>query len=89
MDIDRLQTQAASMMRLNAAWGLESKGPQIDRFRASLADEDTDQGGVFTDPLEGMQQMPAELQATMTDLDAMIHFYLQQPEDTGFFIYCI
>ena len=25
----------------------------------------------------------------MTDLDAMIHFYLQQPEDTGFFIYLI
>lgn len=25
----------------------------------------------------------------MSDLDAMIHFYLQQPEDTGFFIYLI
>ena len=33
--------------------------------------------------------MPMELQSSMTDLDAMIHFYLQQPEDTGFFIYLI
>lgn len=33
--------------------------------------------------------MPLEQQATLTDLDAMIHFYLQQPEDTGFFIYLI
>ena len=33
--------------------------------------------------------MPLEMQSTMTDLDQMIHFYLQQPEDTGFFIYLI
>ena len=25
--IDQLQTQAASLMRLNSVWGLESKGP--------------------------------------------------------------
>jgi hypothetical protein len=87
--IDELQTQAASLMRLNAAWGLESKGPQIDRHRAFVSLEEADQGGVFTDVLVGMQQMPVELQSTMSDLDAMIHFYLQQPEDTGFFIYLI
>lgn len=33
--------------------------------------------------------MPVEHQAQLSDLDAMIHFYLQQPEDTGFFIYLI
>ena len=33
--------------------------------------------------------MPRELQETMTDLDCMIKFYLEQPEDTGFFIYLI
>ena len=76
-------------MRLNATWGLESKGPQVDRYRAQVNQEEADEGGVVTNVLEGQQQMPAELQATMTDLDAMIHFYLQQPEDTGFFIYLI
>ena len=88
-NIDQLQTQAASLMRLNATWGLESKGPQIDRHRAKVNAEKAESGGVFTDVLDGMQQMPMELQSTMTDLDAMIHFYLQQPEDTGFFIYLI
>ena len=75
--IDQLQTQAASLMRLNAAWGLESKGPQIDRHRARDDPEKQDQGGVFTDVLDGMQQISLEVQSTMTDLDAMIHFYLQ------------
>ena len=32
--IDELTTQAASLMRLNAAWGLEEKGPKVDRYRA-------------------------------------------------------
>jgi len=60
--IDQLQTQAASLMRLNGAWGLESKGPQIDRHRAFVSLDEADQGGVFTDVLVGMQQMPIELQ---------------------------
>ena len=88
-NIDELQTQAASLMRLNATWGLESKGPQVDRLRARVSAEEADQGGVFTNVLEDVTQMPAEIQSEMTDLDAMIHFYLQQPEDTGFFIYLI
>ena len=50
-----MQTQAASLMRLNAAWGLESKGPQVDRWKAKLNPDDVDQGGVFTNVLEGMQ----------------------------------
>jgi len=29
-------------MRLNAAWGLESKGPQIDRLRASVNPDEAD-----------------------------------------------
>lgn len=29
------------------------------------------------------------MQSSLTDLDAMIHFYMQQPEDTGFFIYLV
>ena len=77
------------MMRLNAVWGLESKGPQVDRYRAKVSPEEADQGGVFTNVLDGMKEMPQEQQAQLTDLDAMIHFYLQQPEDTGFFIYLI
>ena len=48
-------------MRLNAAWGLESKGPQVDRHRAKVDKEKADSGGVFTDVLDGMQQMPMEL----------------------------
>ena len=87
--IDILQTQAASLMRLNAAWGLESKGPTVDRFRAYVNLDEADQGGVFTDYLEGLQQMPMEIQETMTDLDCIINFYMKQPEDTGFFIYLI
>lgn len=88
-NIDQMQTQAASLMRLNATWGLESKGPQVDRMRARVSAEEADQGGVFTNVFEDVAQMPSEVQAEMTDLDAMIHFYLQQPEDTGFFIYLI
>ena len=42
-------------MRLNAAWGLESKGPQVDRHKAYVSPEEADQGGVFTDVLEGMK----------------------------------
>ena len=53
--IDQLQTQAASLMRLNATWGLESKGPKVDRYRAKVNQEEADQGGVFNDVLEGMQ----------------------------------
>lgn len=41
-------------MRLNAAWGLESKGPTIDRLRAYVNPDEADQGGVFTDVLEGL-----------------------------------
>ena len=76
-------------MRLNATWGLESKGPQVDRHKARVSAEEADQGGVFTNVLEDVTQMPSEVQTEMTDLDAMIHFYMQQPEDTGFFIYLI
>ena len=47
-------------MRLNAAWGLESKGPQIDRLRAFVNLDEADQGGVFTDVFEGLQQMPMD-----------------------------
>ena len=53
-NIDQLQTQAASLMRLNATWGLESKGPQIDRHRAKVNAEKAESGGVFTDVLDGM-----------------------------------
>jgi len=87
--LDTLQTQAASMMRLNAVWGLESKGPQVDRLKARVSQEEADQGGVFTDIHEGVKQRQIDTATTLTDLDAMIHFYLQQPEDTGFFIYLI
>ena len=40
--IDTLQTQAASLMRLNAVWGLESKGPTIDRYKATVTAEEAD-----------------------------------------------
>ena len=60
-NIDELQTQAASLMRLNATWGLESKGPQVDRLRARVSAEEADQGGVFTNVLEDVTQMPAEI----------------------------
>lgn len=53
--IDTLQTQAASLMRLNAVWGLESKGPTIDRYKATVTAEEADQGGVFKDVLDGMK----------------------------------
>lgn len=53
--IGKLQTQAASLMRLNAVWGLESSGPQIDRYRAYVSAEEADQGGVFTNVLDGMK----------------------------------
>ena len=59
--IDTLQTQAASLMRLNATWGLESKGPQIDRHKARVSAEEADQGGVFTNVLEDITQMPNEV----------------------------
>ena len=29
-------------MRLNAAWGLESKGPQVDRLKAFVNTEEAD-----------------------------------------------
>lgn len=41
-NIDQLQTQAASLMRLNATWGLESKGPQLDRHKAVVNAEEAD-----------------------------------------------
>ncbi len=40
--IDELQTQAASLMRLNAAWGLEEKGPQLIRYKATVTAEEAD-----------------------------------------------
>lgn len=42
-------------MRLNAVWGLESKGPTIDRYKATVTAEEADQGGVFKDVLDGMK----------------------------------
>ena len=50
-------------MRLNAVWGLESKGPQVDRYRAFVSPDEADSGGVFTNVLDGMKQLPAEQQA--------------------------
>ena len=49
-------------MRLNAAWGLEEKGPKIDRHKAIVTAEEADQGGVFTNALEGLKEMPIEIQ---------------------------
>ena len=87
-NIENLQGQAAALMRLNAVWGLEEKGPTRDIRKATVDPEAADQGGVVYNVLEGKKQV-TDNQEDMSELDMMIHLFQTQPEDTGYFIYLI
>ena len=87
-NIENLQGQAAALMRLNAVWGLEEKGPSKDIRKATVTAEEADQGGVIYNVLEGKKQV-ADSSEDMSELDMMIHLFQTQPEDTGYFIYLI
>lgn len=56
-NIENLQGQAAALMRLNAVWGLEEKGPTRDIKKATVTAEEADQGGVIYNVLEGKKQI--------------------------------
>ena len=73
-NIENLQGQAAALMRLNAVWGLEEKGPTKDIKKATVTAEEADQGGVIYNVLEGKKQI-TDNQEDMSELDMMIHLF--------------
>lgn len=50
--MESVKLQTASLMRLNALWGLEVKDPAKDVHKAFINKEDDDESGVFTNYLK-------------------------------------